>query len=824
MDSPDAARRLTQRTAGFAIAGILLILGVFAVLYDRQARSAWRQESRSAASGRLNLLASDLQGRIDADMQLVRGLVAVVSAEPDLDAARFHRIGTELLSGRDEAQMITAAPDLVVSMAYPEAIGRGAIGFDFRSIPSDPDLLQPGGHRIGLFGPTLSHQGNDILSARAGVFTGEDQALWGMVSLVIDAQALFRAAGFADQALPVDVAVVNPSALGTERTIHGDPRIFEADPVRTMVRTPNGGWLLAAVPRGGWPTPPSLWLGRMIFALTAAVLTGFILAVARMIISRQQQLALIRTREAELSKLSWRLEFALASSNVGVWDVDLATDRLIWDPRTKALFGREGDDRDYYGLEDWVAIIHPDDRERAIAEAEAATAGDGRFSSLYRVMLPNGELRHIRDVARVHTAADGSQRLVGLVWDVTEEVGRQEELELRRVEAEAATTAKSRFLASMSHEIRTPMSGVLGVLGLMLDDTLPQVQRERAKIALDSAESLLAILNDILDFSKLEAEEVALGEEPVDIRALVTQVIDLMSPNAISKGLLLRHVISASVPRYVLGDAVRIRQILTNFLSNATKFTDRGEIAVRVNYGGGIGAATLSIEVEDTGIGIAPEHQENIFHRFIQADDSLTRRAGGTGLGLAISSQLAELMGGRVSVRSVAGMGSTFRVEVPAPATAPQRAVGEEPADADELPPMRLLLAEDHATNQYVITAFLRAAGHEVTVVTNGAEAVRAAREGGLDAMLMDLQMPVMDGLAAARAIRALDGPAAAVPILALTASAMPGDREACLAAGMNGHLTKPITAATLNAALRAMRGAAEPGEEAPQPRCAATS
>jgi CheY-like chemotaxis protein len=279
--------------------------------------------------------------------------------------------------------------------------------------------------------------------------------------------------------------------------------------------------------------------------------------------------------------------------------------------------------------------------------------------------------------------------------------------------------------------------------------------------------------------------------------------MELMSPNAIGKGLSISHKVMAAVPRFVLGDRLRLRQIVTNFLSNATKFTDRGEIMLVVDYMGELTGGTLVIEVEDTGIGVSHEHQSEIFQRFMQADDSLARRAGGTGLGLAICAQLAELMGGHVSVRSVVGMGSTFRVEIPSRSVTPDRTPREEPAERGVEPPMRVLLAEDHATNQYVFSAYLRDAGHTVTMVDNGAEAVRAVRDGSFDVVLMDVQMPVMDGLTASRAIRALGGPAATVPILALTASAMPGDREACLAAGMNGHLTKPISAAGLRAALR---------------------
>ena len=419
------------------------------------------------------------------------------------------------------------------------------------------------------------------------------------------------------------------------------------------------------------------------------------------------------------------------------------------------------------------------------------------------MLLPDGTVRHVRDMARRYQGKDGARRLVGLVWDMTPDVERQEELNLRRLEAEAATMAKSRFLAAMSHEIRTPMSGVLGLLGLMLDDPLPERQQERAKIALASAQSLLQILNDILDFSKLEARQIRISEENVDIRRLIDEVMELMAANARQKGLGLGAEVDASVPERVFADPMRLRQVLTNLLSNATKFTDQGEVRVRVGYLPEGDAGELAVEVEDTGIGIAEAQLEQIFEDFVQADGALSRRAGGTGLGLAICRQLAGLMGGAVSVRSVPGMGSTFRFTVrarPAPAVA-----AEPPAarrQGRKLPPMRVLLAEDHATNQYLIGAYLGAAGHQVVLVQNGDEAVQAAAAGGFDVVLMDVQMPEVDGIEATRRIRALAGPAGQVPIVALTANALPGDEEACLGAGMSGYLSKPVDVLALHEAL----------------------
>jgi signal transduction histidine kinase/ActR/RegA family two-component response regulator len=607
----------------------------------------------------------------------------------------------------------------------------------------------------------------------------------------------------------VVAAVLVVLAVRPERQGQGEPAIRGQEPVVARVELPFGAWDIAAVPTDGGR--PGAWGPWALFALLGLLVVAPTLGAARLVASRQAQLALVREREAELSRLSWRLEFALAASQVGVWDADLGTDRLLWDERAKELFGHAGREG-FFCEADWAGALHPDDRGRAMAEAAAAVAGDGRFVSEYRIVRPDGEVRHIRDMAMRYEGADGS-RMVGLVWDITADVERQAELNLRRLEAEAATVAKSRFLAAMSHEIRTPMGGVLGLLGLMLEGPLEPEQRQRATVALASAQGLLGILNDILDFSKLEANQIRVSEEEVDPRQLVGEVMALMAAGAEQKGLALTHEVAAAVPERIVTDPMRLRQVLTNLVSNATKFTDAGHVAVRVDYGAGADGDRLLVEVEDTGIGISDEQAGQIFQHFVQADTSLARRAGGTGLGLAISKQLVELMGGSIGVRSGQGPGSTFAFSVRTRpgARMARRAPAPTALAPETVPPLRVLVAEDNATNRYVIEAYLRAAGHAVVTVGNGLEAVAAARTGGFDVVLMDVQMPRMDGLTAVRAIRALPGSAAAVPVIALTANAMAGDREDCLAAGMTDYLPKPIEVAALYAALVRIAPAPQP-------------
>ncbi len=810
----------------------LVVVGGLAALNENQSREAFRRSSRAEAAEKLDLLRADVQARIDADIQVARGLAGVVAFRPDLGQDEFARLGAGLIGGAREVLHIAALPDLVISRLYPLEGSEAALGFDMRTAPEQEALaLLARDTGTAIFdGPFDLAYGGEAFLVHAPVFVEGPEAgaqrFWGVVAAVIDPAAFFAASGLTRDDLPVEVALIGrdgPAVAGS--VIFGEPALVWREPVAAMVDLPVGTWQMIAVPRGGWPDMPGVWRMRAFFALAALLIVVPILGVARLAASRQRKLATIQEREAELARLSWRLDFALSASKIGVWDVDLKTGSLLWDDRARELMGA-GDRQGPFGPDDWTRAIHPEDRARADAAADAALAGDGHFAQDYRVVRPDGSVRHIRDTAARHRGADGSDRLVGLVWDMTADVERQQELDERRAEAEAATAAKSQFLAAMSHEIRTPMSGVLGMLDLMLGEPLSARQRERARVAQSSAHGLLAILNDILDFSKLEASQVRLNAEDVEPRAIVREVVKLMAPGAERKGLELTAEVVEAVPDWVVTDPARLRQVLSNLVSNALKFTETGSIRVRMDYDPETAGGSLRVEVEDTGIGIPEELHGQVFEQFVQADNTLTRRTGGTGLGLAICRQLVGLMGGRISVESRPDGGSTFGFSIAArPGAAPSAApaVAESAAEAPT-PPMRVLVAEDNATNQYVINAYLKAAGHTVTMVENGAQAVEAAAGGGFDVVLMDVQMPQMDGPTAAQTIRALEGPARDLYIVALTANAIAGDRERFLAAGMSDYVSKPIELRALAAALaRAHRaGKAAAGGDVPLRRALA--
>jgi len=455
-----------------------------------------------------------------------------------------------------------------------------------------------------------------------------------------------------------------------------------------------------------------------------------------------------------------------------------------------------------------LALVHPDDLPASLdsaSEVEGRRPGDPVRGHINRYRHKDGHYRTLE-----WRAQRSGNRIYGVARDVTDRVAAEQALLDAKAAAEAASRAKSDFLANMSHEIRTPLNGVIGIVDALARTALDAGQTEMVDLIRSSGITLERLVSDILDVSKIEAGQLDLETRPFDLDEAL-EPITVMRARAEDKGLAF-HVIRAPEARGIFrGDSTRIRQVLGNLLSNAVKFTARGAITVRVGMDT---ADRLEISVEDTGVGFDADHAARLFERFNQADSTITRRFGGTGLGLSICRSLVEMMDGEITARSAPGEGSTFRFALPLArveslSTYDAREAGAGPAARPLIErALRVLLAEDHPTNQRVVQLILSSQGAEVVIADDGAQAVAAFEADDFDVILMDMQMPVMDGLTAIRAIRALEAKSAGlgrIPIVMLSANAMMEHRDEAMAAGADGHVAKPITAASLLAGIEAV-------------------
>jgi signal transduction histidine kinase len=513
-----------------------------------------------------------------------------------------------------------------------------------------------------------------------------------------------------------------------------------------------------------------------------------------------------------LAKSKRRLSLATELANINVWEMDYRNRELSSDGAEPTNGGSTTYEE--FAADAWYGV-HPHDVERTKALWDEHVATGAPYRVVHRMMQANGP--HYWVEMGCEAIKDERGRLVSIVG-ATRNIDKEKRAELAlakaRDDAEAANRAKSLFLATMSHEIRTPLNGVLGMTQAMAMDDLSPVQRERLGVVHASGEALLAILNDVLDLAKIEAGKLELEEIDFDLEEIARGAQQAFTAQANAKGLEFSLDIKGSQGVY-RGDPTRIRQILYNLVSNALKFTDEGEIKVTARWA----SETLTVAVADTGVGIPADRLPLLFGRFAQADASTTRRFGGTGLGLAICRELALMMGGLIQVESAPGVGSIFTLSLPLERVGDARAPSLPAAPEETGTPtlsLRVLAAEDNTVNQLVLKTLLHQLGIEPVVVENGAEAVAAWRAQHWDVILMDVQMPRMDGPTATRAIREAEAAEGRprTPIIALTANVMAHQLADYFAAGMDGHIAKPIEAARLFEALEAVLESASASDE----------
>lgn len=498
-------------------------------------------------------------------------------------------------------------------------------------------------------------------------------------------------------------------------------------------------------------------------------------------------------REARLAEAE-RIRLLCRAAGIGAWSYEPETDCIEWSEDILFLTGYRAEElRD---LEQVAAVLHPDDVAfvRATLMNGVLTGEPASFEHRLRTRS-HGDWTHWRITFQTQPRPDGQHALLGVSQHITELARARDAAELSQKAAMTANEAKAAFLANVSHEIRTPMNGVMGVLHLLKSEPLSDEGRGMLEEALSCGEMLSELLNDVIDFSKIEAGQLETTCEPVDPVSLVEGVARLLRPQAQLKNLQLK-VDAAPDLGWVRSDPVRLRQALFNLVGNAVKFTLKGEVVIRVELRRGQDGQTLRLEIADTGVGIPEAAQPRIFQRFDQGDASTTRRFGGSGLGLSITRRLAEMLGGGVGFASTEGLGSVFWLEVEAPPAEPL--VKREEAHEPWLEGLRVLVVEDNPTNRMIATRLLEQLGVVVETASDGLRGVEAAGRGAFDLVLMDVQMPGIDGLEAARRIRAIGGGAGQTPIVALTANVLAHQRAAYLQAGMDGVVAKPISPAAL--------------------------
>ncbi len=786
--------------AAFILTGTLLV---------RLESERYKRQELDSAQQTLLALGESLKDRIYSNIYKIVSVEALVAMNPDLTQEDFARAMEVQFRGDHDLRNIGLARDMILRFMFPIEGNEAAVGLDYRTLPEQFGAVDLARRldKIILAGPLRLVQGGEGIVARIPISVKDEESkvgeFWGLASVVIDSEGLFTGAGLRDNHEGLCVAIRGRDGLGEDGDVFwGDPSVFDHSPIVLSIELPYGSWQIGAIPSAGWSEfsplfDPTIWI-YLTVAFTLLAFTGLIVFL----------LNRLEKTESEHSLLVSSLEIFLKQTTDFIYFKD-SNGRFIFCSQTLADITGHDDWKDMIGKHDFE--VFPHDTATIYNEEERPVIEEGKplLNKINPYYLANGELGYVQTnkwpVFDENSSVNG---IFGISRDITENQKAVEALRLAKEEAESANKAKSEFLANMSHEIRTPLNGVIGFTDLLRSTPLSPIQKQYVENANVSGHALLGIIDDILDFSKIEAGMMELEIVPTDMVELLENCVDIVRYPAGKKNLKVSLNVDPSMPPFAMVDPIRLKQVLTNLLSNGVKFTEKGEVTLEDRHrslGGDQGV--FSFSVRDTGIGIADEQRKRLFKAFSQADSSTTRKFGGTGLGLIISEMIAQKMGSTIQVDSVYGGGTTFSFDLVVQHAQIHDGLEEGLPDPERTqrqngPMLKagkgivVLVAEDVPMNMLLTKSLLNRILPGVVVIEaeNGAVALSKYRESSPDIVLMDIHMPEMDGLEATKAIREMEKLSGKhVPIIALTAGALKEEMERCREAGMDDFLTKPI-------------------------------
>ncbi|MCP4208954.1 MAG: response regulator [Shimia sp.] len=806
----NSLRSLTRSLAGSTyLPSLIALVGVvsFAAYVERNETFIAKQEQRTLTVSESSRLRAQIEGYVSADIQLVRGMIAALSANLDMSQAEYSRLAQQVMGSHQEFLNIAAAPDLVVNRVFPYEKNKAALGLDYNK----NDAQRAAAHRVRdtgemvLAGPVNLVQGGTGFIGRFPVWdmTGEETRFWGLVAAVIDANALYQEAGLLDPDLSIDVALIGKDGTGAEGELFfGNAEVLDDNPILMRIQLPSGEWQLATRPKGGWAaTADDMWPWRIAFSVIGLLILVATVAAGRLSDTRRSVIETLKRREAELERLS--LVAKHASDSI-----------ILSTPDGKIQWVNEGFTRitGYSADEAIGAHVGKLLNSRNTDPSTIQKMLDQRnLGNRFHCQIIN-RTKDGRDIwvgTNIFPIKDESGNVtmnIGIERDITHTKNHEKELAEAKLAAEKADRAKSEFLANMSHEIRTPMNGILGMADILSESDLCVEERQCVDTIRDSGYALLKIINDILDLSRLESGKLEVSEVDFNLRQCIDGAVALLKHKADHKGIELSVEYADDLPIEVRSDDGRLRQIIVNLVGNAVKFTSEGSVRVVVKRDTTTESG-IKIDVFDTGIGITSDQAKHVFDRFSQADAATTRAFGGTGLGLTISAMLARRMGGDIALCPDYEGGACFitTIDTKPSEGSPKQIPASSLFSTENFEGARILLAEDNKTNRLLVQKYLADFSVELIEVENGLQAVEYCKAYSPDVILMDMSMPELDGVEATRIIRSL--PIHQPPIVALTANAFDSDREMCMKAGMDYFLSKPINKTHLLQALSTQLG-----------------